>query len=55
MRLTEKSIRDLVCPAGMTERYYFDDELPGFGLRVRTSGARTLACAIRRARPHAAR
>jgi integrase len=41
MRLTERSIRDLVCPAGMTERTYFDDDVPGFGLRVRASGVRS--------------
>ena len=44
MRLTDKSIRDLVCPAGMSERTFWDSELPGFGLRVRTSGARSWLC-----------
>ena len=34
MRLTEKSIRELVCPAGMTSARS-GPELPGFGLRVR--------------------
>jgi hypothetical protein len=41
MRLNERTIRDLTCPAGMTERSYFDDEVPGFGLRIRSSGARS--------------
>jgi len=39
MRLTEKSIRNLACPVGMAERSYWCDELPGFALRIRSSGA----------------
>jgi integrase len=41
MRLTEKSIRDLTCPIGMTERTFFDSEVAGFGLRIRASGAKS--------------
>ena len=39
MRLNERTIRDLTCPAGMTERSYFDDEV------------RASACACERAAP----
>jgi integrase len=44
MRLTDKTIRDLTCPVGMTERTFFDSEVHGFGLRVRASGARSWLC-----------
>jgi integrase len=43
-RLTDKSIRTLVCPEGTSERTYFDDDVPGFGLRVRASGVRSWLC-----------
>jgi integrase len=41
MRLTENTLEKLVLPAGKTEAIYFDDDVPGFGLRLRESGSRT--------------
>jgi integrase len=42
VRLTKQTIRTLACPPGVKERTYFDDDLPGFGLRVRAgSGTRS--------------
>ena len=38
MRLTAATIRALKLPPGATDRVYFDEDLPGFGLRVRASG-----------------
>jgi integrase len=39
MRLTATTIRTLTLPAGMGDKTYFDDDLPGFGLRLRAGGA----------------
>jgi integrase len=41
MRLTTTIARSLTCPAGKSEQTYFDDDLPGFGVRVRATGSRT--------------
>jgi integrase len=41
MRLTTATIRSLSLPAGKGEAIYFDDDLPGFGLRIREGGSRT--------------
>jgi integrase len=41
MKLTAPSVRTLALPEGVADRTYFDDELPGFGLRLRSSGSRT--------------
>jgi integrase len=40
MKLSITSIRELVLPAGVSEKTFFDDSAPGFGVRVRKSGAR---------------
>jgi integrase len=38
MRLNTATIRALKLPPGATDRVFFDESLPGFGLRVRASG-----------------
>jgi integrase len=39
MRLTDKALATLKLPAGKAERKFFDDDIPGFGLRLRAGGA----------------
>jgi integrase len=39
MKLTATAARNISLPPGVTDKVYFDDDLPGFGLRVRASGA----------------
>jgi Arm domain-containing DNA-binding protein len=41
MRLTVSNVRSLTLPAGKNEALVFDDDLPGFGLRLRAGGSRT--------------
>src|SRR5262252_5130676 len=38
MKLTAANIRALKLPPGVIDRVFFDEDLPGFGLRVRASG-----------------
>ena len=42
MKLTPVTIRALVLPPSVSEKTYFCDTLPGFGLRLRASGAKSL-------------
>jgi integrase len=39
MRLTTATIKTLALPAGVRDKIYFDDDLGGFGLRLREGGA----------------
>jgi integrase len=41
MKFTTAGVRALTLPEGEADKIFFDDSLPGFGLRVRLSGART--------------
>jgi integrase len=41
MKLTTRTIAALALPAGKADHIEFDDDLPGFGLRLRKSGSRT--------------
>jgi integrase len=39
MKLTQKSVAALTIPKGKSEAIYFDDDVPGLGLRLREGGA----------------
>ncbi len=41
MKLTKANIQKLALPEGKREMLVFDDDLPGFGLRIRAGGSRT--------------
>jgi integrase len=41
MRLTAASVEALKLATGVTDAIFFDDDVPGFGVRVRASGARS--------------
>jgi integrase len=41
MKLTQKTTAALTLPEGKSEAIVFDNELPGFGVRLRAGGART--------------
>ena len=41
MKLTSKNVRSEPLPAGRSEAIFFDDDVPGFGLRLREGGSRS--------------
>jgi integrase len=41
MKLTPQAVRTLAVPAGKAEVIFFDDDVPGFGLRLRAQGSRS--------------
>src|SRR5262245_28411700 len=41
MRLTATTIRQLSLPRGIHDKVFFDQDLPGFGLRLRATGVQT--------------
>ena len=42
MKITATTIRSLVLPAGKLEDLFWDDDIPGFGARLRKGGSRTV-------------
>jgi integrase len=44
MKLTKTTVAALALPLGKTEAIYFDDDLPGFGVRLRNSGSHVWVC-----------
>ncbi len=49
MRLTERNIETLVCPAGRRDMMVFDDKQAGLGVRVTASGGRSFLAQYTRA------
>jgi integrase len=47
MKLTTTTVRGLELPIGIRDKTYFDDDLPGFGVRIRDSGARVYVVAYK--------
>ena len=47
MRLTKATIAGLDVPEGKAEITYYDKDLPGFGLRARSSGKRSWVAVYR--------
>src|SRR4029079_14016837 len=41
MKLTIKTLADLKLPAGKSDHIVFDDDITGFGIRLREGGSRT--------------
>jgi Arm DNA-binding domain len=41
MRLTRQTVARLAIPSGRPELFVFDEDLPGFGIRLRAGGKRT--------------
>src|ERR1700674_3918599 len=41
MKLTQPIVTRLALPAGKSDAIFFDDDMPGFGLRLRAGGKRT--------------
>jgi integrase len=41
MKLTAAAVRSLILPPGVRDKVFFDDSLPGFGLRLRDTGGRS--------------
>ena len=46
MKLTQRRIEDLQCPAGQKDKLVFDDEQRGLGVRVSSGGSKAFSRAI---------
>jgi hypothetical protein len=47
VKLTQATVQKLALPAGKGEAIYFDDDLSGFGLRLRRAAPRNGSFSIR--------
>jgi integrase len=47
VKLDAQTVADLTLPAGKTDQIFFDDDLPGFGFRIRAGGRRTFIAQYR--------
>jgi integrase len=52
VKLTTTSIRSLALPKGVQEKTFFDDALPAFGVRVRSSGSKSYVVQYKVGRQH---
>ncbi len=43
-KLTKATVAKLKLPAGQSDAIYFDDDLPGFGLRLRRAASAVGSC-----------
>ena len=41
MKLTQPTVNSLTLPLGKSDAIFFDDEVPGLGLRIRGGGKRS--------------
>ena len=41
MKITSSTIKNLTLPPGVWEKIFFDDDIPGFGVRIRKSGSKS--------------
>ena len=54
MKLKASNVDTIKLPAGKKDHIEFDDDLTGFGLRLREGGSRTYVCSIQDRNPTAA-
>jgi Arm domain-containing DNA-binding protein len=47
VRLDARTVADAVLPTGKSDAIFFDDDLPGFGLRLRAGGNRSYVAQYR--------
>jgi len=52
MKFTTTTLRSLALPRGLREKTFFDDDLPGFGVRIRAGGSRTWVVQYKRGVKH---